>query len=1097
MRRTDEAFKNELFRRYEQYKKNRRNLRFLAATPVLASVMLVCALIFLPHLKLWQASGDPIGEQPGEQPDITEQPGNQGAPLEVEPDHPFYDLLGQLEYTDVNSISLTSSFTRLAVELEDAMIDPFMTRLTNTLLTVPYDELAEYAFDGESYTISIEGDPLPMVPDADVPAVIISHNFTLSVGGEFICCDGGRWYRTDPDSAKMLVNTLNSLYAGTPAPTLPSITEDEMQALVDAGGSFHDLVALIGEPHTSVTSGLYTPAWYLADGRMLIVRIEINELSTPIPIDGYTFWESPMQDILETLERSTIVNITVTEGVQDNAVFYRSYTDQTNIEAIRELIYACTRLSVMGDPTEVDPATINPVQGSSRVIQLNCTPAPGYYGDLYLLYTIELLDASNGLFFGFSDYNTGGVATRWFKISPDPFNALWEYFESHGEDRDDGNENNITLESDHPLYPIYVSLGLNEYDCATITTGDNRANDRIFHAKSDIKRISSLLQQMLTNATILDKAPNAPAEHYTVTLYGYTNLTDPIEEPNETIYYFSEFEIVDGKYLKYLTYPTYNESGWTEVVPALVAELLKLTSSFTPIKLPMLDKGNPLFAHWEAIRQQPIRDVSLYSPNVAQTNRILLTDSTDIQIIADQLYRMIATAKATDQSRVPSTEASVQIWINEIPYEEFGIELVDGKYIRYVDGSSVDSDWYEIDENEARALIDYVTNATEPGTDGTVKENPFNSLIDLLNRNEIKTIAVTGPKGTTYYTGNDAARILVCLQNAMQVVYRETSIVDVSDGVTYTIQLTPSEKSEKFNYRTIELFGGNCLRAPDHGITQWYLIDEGLAQALIDSFETGGPLDGWTLDSYALTSLSARCVQTGEELAVTDGETLRKIGDLLLSINGTALSPDYQTLEWLSAIDADPSSVADNAAPLYIVTLRTSKDYSFYLFGDFLFANGRWWAIDHASTLESLIGGRSYTPPEDTLIKLVLEETEITSVAVMGKREDVLGGAGFELAEGELGYIGALKDQLSCLTLTECEPKSGGICDLMIVIAHGGVTVIEHETELIDDKIAITLYDGRYLHFEVTSDEWHWYEIPKSEADELIGLLGKIKADPE
>ncbi len=822
MRRTDEAFKNELFRRYEQYKKNRRNLRFLAATPVLASVMIVCALVFLPYLKLWQTSGDPIGEQPGEQPDITEQPGNQGAPLEVEPDHPFYDLLGQLEYTDVNSISLTSSFTRLAVELEDAMIDPFMTRLTNTLLTIPYDELAEYEFDGETYAISIRGNLLHSEIGENLPVASVSHNFTLSVGGEFICCDGGRWYRTAPNSAKALVDTLNSLYEGMPAPTLPSITDDEMQALVDAGASFHDLVALIGDPHREVGCGFYIPAWDLADGRTLLVWADLSPSSISVPIDQYSFWVSPLSGLVELLNSCEIGNIAV-------------------------------------------------------------TPFPS-----------------------------------------EPYEGATTHF----------------------------------------TTAQSQAT--------------------------------------------------------------------------------------------ILGELIRLTKYLSPADIPY------------EVEDQP-----------------------DLNAIAYTLYQF-SISSAPD----PNDPVS-----GRLPPASCFVELLDtrdhGCYLRYGDSASFTNEWVKVSASIARGLIDYVTNATEPGTDGTVKENPFNSLIDLLYRDEIKTIAVTGPKGTAYYTGNDAARNLVCLQNAMQVVYRETSIVDVSDGVTYTIQLTPSEKTEDFNYRTIELFGGKYLRAPDHGITAWYEIDEGLAQALIDSFETGGPLDGWMLDSYALTVLDARCVQTGKKLAVTDGETLRKIADLLLSINGTALPLDYQTLEWLSAIDADPTSVADNATPLYIVTLRTNKDYSFYLFGDFLFADGRWWAIDHASTLESLIGGRSYTPPEDTLIKIVLEETEITSVSVMGERDEVLGGAGFELTEGDLGYIGALKDQLSSLPLTECEPKSGGICDLMIVIAHGGFTVTENGIELVDDKIVITLYDGRYLHFEVTSDESHWYEIPESEADELMTLLEKIRADLE
>lgn len=60
MRRTDEAFKHELFRRYEQYKKNRRSLRILAAAPVVLSILVLG--ILLPNLNI--QTEQPVANNP-------------------------------------------------------------------------------------------------------------------------------------------------------------------------------------------------------------------------------------------------------------------------------------------------------------------------------------------------------------------------------------------------------------------------------------------------------------------------------------------------------------------------------------------------------------------------------------------------------------------------------------------------------------------------------------------------------------------------------------------------------------------------------------------------------------------------------------------------------------------------------------------------------------------------------------------------------------------------------------------------------------------------------------------------------------------------
>lgn len=578
MRRTDEAFKNELFRRYGQYKKNRRSLRFLAATP-LAACVIICAIVCLPRLNLRIDTGNsPIGAQPNE---------------------------------------------------------------------------------------TTEKAPSPNENDPIIP--------------------GG---------------------------ALPSITEAEMQALIDEGGTFHDLIALIGEPHTSITSGLYTPAWNLADGRMLILRIEINELSTPIPIDGYTFWESPMQAIVEMLKYCDIGNITVTEGVQDNAVFYRSYTDQTNIDAIRELIYDCTRLSVMGGPTEVDPATINPIQGSSRMFQLNGTPDPDYYGgnmveaDLY--YTIELLDTSDGLFLGYSDYNIGGVATQWFKISPESFNALWEYVETHGEGKDDGTvkENPFYGITNNPIHTVSV----------TGPYGTHIFKD------DEATRLVKLLDQLTSKVyreTIIDNMDG-------ITFYIEVDWTP---EPDATgaipdEYSRCTFELF-GHFLRA---PDREIEEWYEVdgdaAQALIDYLTAPQTGGDPEPdLPFTDARERL----DILLNGNIALKATAEMCTPEYDRTYTFDSTpELSLILTALETLFQSDyAAVDQAYIDSISdmsngtdyLSLSIWQEIHPEPDYNsmykidylqINLIHGKYLRYRIDGGVTSDWYEINDMAASKLIDLI-----------------------------------------------------------------------------------------------------------------------------------------------------------------------------------------------------------------------------------------------------------------------------------------------------------------------------------------------------------------------------------------------------
>lgn len=245
MRRTDEAFKNELFRRYGQYKKNRRNLRILAAAPGAVSLVLICALLIVPNLDLWQ-SLEPAGDQindvnpskdPGdndtpstganvpdlEEPDPTEPTWDVFAPdvnLDgMSPTDPFYPALRALMTMHVRKdgiriISPSSYFPQMDFtpseqdELE-AVIEALEALLKSPVQkpSVNVDTL-----DAPSYTLRFNGTYNPSMVGG-VVASYLSYQFELK-DGKYLRCylkNNGvweDWYEIDPEQAKALTDLL-------------------------------------------------------------------------------------------------------------------------------------------------------------------------------------------------------------------------------------------------------------------------------------------------------------------------------------------------------------------------------------------------------------------------------------------------------------------------------------------------------------------------------------------------------------------------------------------------------------------------------------------------------------------------------------------------------------------------------------------------------------------------------------------------------------------------------------------------------------------------------------------------------------------------
>lgn len=225
MRRTDEAFKNELFRRYGQYKKNRRNLRMLAAAPVVVSAMIVCGLIFLP--KLVSLNTPPVAEQPGNttlgninDPNTPDTSPNITAldSIKLAPSNPFYTAWEQLKQISPYRIALSTlpvSDESLARNLTDKTdINQTILQLGKLMQTANGDSGAVSStdlppFSSYTYVIDLFGSPSAAVDE--LPTAQIKHSFQL-VSNQYLRYGENDWYEIDKTLAKALIDLLTNGY---------------------------------------------------------------------------------------------------------------------------------------------------------------------------------------------------------------------------------------------------------------------------------------------------------------------------------------------------------------------------------------------------------------------------------------------------------------------------------------------------------------------------------------------------------------------------------------------------------------------------------------------------------------------------------------------------------------------------------------------------------------------------------------------------------------------------------------------------------------------------------------------------------------------
>lgn len=242
MRRTDEAFKNELFRRYGQYKKNRRNLRILAAAPGAVSLVLICALLIVPNLDLWQ-SLEPAGNQindvnpskdPGDNdtpsiganvPDLEEPDSNPLRPnidiSGIAPSLPFYEAfvaLRNLSITPQDVIfaapSLSSpqlSHTAADNNEMDAIIDALEAILKGKVTEVEHSTVTK--LDALTYTLSFTG-------ASTLQFQIKDGKYLRSSDPKWGTWDD--WCEVDPALVKQLTDLFDpNIFESDYAPTLP------------------------------------------------------------------------------------------------------------------------------------------------------------------------------------------------------------------------------------------------------------------------------------------------------------------------------------------------------------------------------------------------------------------------------------------------------------------------------------------------------------------------------------------------------------------------------------------------------------------------------------------------------------------------------------------------------------------------------------------------------------------------------------------------------------------------------------------------------------------------------------------------------------
>lgn len=496
MKRTDEAFRNELFRRYGQYKKNRRNLRILAAMPGVVTAALVCALLFLPQLKFWQSS-TPIGEQPESTEDSSDftlslppidQPNKTDYTLlKLDPSNPFYSAWEALKGTSVYSLNFTlPESEELSVQSisDKAKIDQSLYLLGSLMQTSTdtpeHDDIA-MIFSSCTAVIDILG--APTTADNNLPTAQVRHSFQL-VDSQYLRYGEGDWYKVDYeltcelldfllnddstlpsiseaelqaildeggylsqvierignphryglidfegnddyycewdladgsvlrlwfDYHMSLISSLVSIRFKSyefiyPAPSLPSITEAELDALIANGGSLMTLIDCIGEPHGEVASGTILLAWQLADGRTLLIeprqiQYAPNYYNEYTFFDEYSFWESPLAELAERLKGCDVSEITVTPNPSDAWVGAAShFTDPQSIETILEGLFALTELhSLWQLPLEVeDQAALNDSQlaYNAYIIRLSGNPilsdTTDLRPDIWITNTVEL-----------------------------------------------------------------------------------------------------------------------------------------------------------------------------------------------------------------------------------------------------------------------------------------------------------------------------------------------------------------------------------------------------------------------------------------------------------------------------------------------------------------------------------------------------------------------------------------------------------------------------------------------------------------------------------------------------------------------------------
>lgn len=223
-----------------------------------------------------------------------------GQPIDLDsfdPDHPFYDALETLNRNLQNlhiSFSSIPASARTARDISDPNgINQIIFRLKKIFQTAsgestepPLDSSFENPYP-DIYVIDIIGQSDSSEPTLTDTVFHLACQKYLRFGNR------GSWYEVDETLVNELLDLIESHADPEPA---PSISQAEMDALIANGGTYADLIAHLGRPETiigsSLGSGICTPAWNLADGRMLVVSFVNPTPNIDDRIYKYSFYPS-------------------------------------------------------------------------------------------------------------------------------------------------------------------------------------------------------------------------------------------------------------------------------------------------------------------------------------------------------------------------------------------------------------------------------------------------------------------------------------------------------------------------------------------------------------------------------------------------------------------------------------------------------------------------------------------------------------------------------------------------------------------------------------------------------------------------------------